>query len=808
MSAQPSSNDIVLKDVSVTGRVLDKETSEPLEYATIAFFSKKENKIVTGGITDINGEFKIEVPTGIYDISIEYISFKTQTIPNKNLSQDENIGTFILALDSESLDAIEIIAERTTVEIKLDKKVYNVGKDLTVRGGTVSDVLDNVPSVAVDVEGNVSLRGNDNVRILINGKPSGLVGLNSTDALRQFPAEAIERVEVITSPSARYDAEGSAGILNIILRRSKLQGLNGAITINGGFPETAGFSGNINYRTGDFNFFNNSGISYRESPGESSNESQFFNRGIDSTGVAFDNPDSFLNEINETDRIRRNINTNLGVEWYLNDQTSLTGSILYREGNNDNITRNNSITIDGDGNETTTFRFDPEEEENETLQYTLNFDKQFGDDSDHKLVAEFQYDNSNENELSFITQNGIIDRSVNTLDEQDRILLQADYNLPINENSRFEAGYRGSFREQDTDFSVNLFDVNTDTFTLDTNVSNNLIYTENINAVYVQYGSKIEDKFSYLLGLRFEDTQVTINQRTSNEVNEIDYSSLFPTVNLAYEFNDSQSITLGYNRRVRRPRSFFINPFPSQNSLTNLFQGNPNLDPSFSNALDLSYLNRFGKFTLSSSLFYQRSTDNFNFITEDSGQDVVIGGTSIDVIRTTVTNLGSNSRYGFDFNLSFRPNRKFNINTDLNVFQNEIRGDFNGTNFDADIFSLRARINAKYTLPCGIDWQTRLNYRGPNENAQTRTRGIFSANLAFSKDVFNDNGSISFNISDLLNSRRRQSTTVTPTFSRENESQFRQRSFNLAFTYRFNQKKNQRRRNQNNDGNEDFEFEG
>ena len=208
------------KEVTISGHIIDKETQQPLEYATIAFFNKRQNKIVTGGITDAKGYFNISIQTGMYDITIEYISFETITIPNKKISKSEDIGSFSLEIDTESLDEIEIIAERTTVEIRLDKKIYNVGKDLTVSGGTVSDVLDNVPSVSVDAEGNVALRGNDNVRILINGKPSGLVGLNSSDALRQLPADAIEKVEVVTSPSARYEAEGTAGILNIILRRS------------------------------------------------------------------------------------------------------------------------------------------------------------------------------------------------------------------------------------------------------------------------------------------------------------------------------------------------------------------------------------------------------------------------------------------------------------------------------------------------------------------------------------------------------------------------------------------------------------
>src|SRR5690606_25220686 len=316
-----SQESIAQSEATVTGTVMDESTGQPLEYATVSFFSKQENKIITGGITGLDGTFSIPVQPGTYDVRVEFISFKTVTIPDKKITGSENLGSITLALDMQSLGEVQIVAERTTVELKLDKRIYNVGQDLTVRGGTVSDVLDNVPSVSVDVEGNVARRGNQNVRILINGRPSGLVGLNSTDALRQLPAEAIERVEVITSPSSRYDAEGTGGILNIILRRSKLQGFNGAITLNGGTPTTYGASGNINYRTGDFNFFNTSSYNYRENPGNGLSETEYFNGS---------NPSTFLNEYRRNDRINNGFTFNTGVEWYINDTSTLTSSVVLR----------------------------------------------------------------------------------------------------------------------------------------------------------------------------------------------------------------------------------------------------------------------------------------------------------------------------------------------------------------------------------------------------------------------------------------------------------------------------------------------
>ena len=688
-------NTTVRKEVDITGQVIDKDTNEPLEYATIAFIDKSLNKIVTGGITDSNGFFNIKVKKGIYDITIEYISFKKQSIRNKLLTEDENIGVFKLELDIEALDAVEIIAERTTVEIKLDKKIYNVGKDLTVRGGTVSDVLDNVPSVSVDVEGNVSLRGQDNVRILINGKPSGLVGLNSTDALRQLPAEAIEKVEVITSPSARYDAEGTAGILNIILRRSKLQGLNGAITLSASEPTAAGISGNINFRTGDFNIFNTSGYRYRNSPGNSKTETEYFSSGI------------YLDEERDINRERKGFNTNTGVEWYINETSSLTASFLIRDNKNEQETTNTINELDFSGNLLNqSIRFDPEFEDDKTTQFSLNYDKQFNGNSDHRFTADFQFENSKEDEESIITQDGNDAERVETLENQKRVLLKTDFKKPIGEKGQFEIGYRGNFNQLDTDYIVEINE--NGNFELDTNVSNLLLYKEHNNAFYTQFGSKIKDKFSFLFGLRYESSRISINQVTSGDFEQKNYSGLFPTLNLGYEISDDQSLTLGYNRRIRRPRSRFINPFPSRSSTTNLFQGNPNLNPSFSNGVDLGYLNRFGKLTLNSSIYYTHATDVFTFISEDSGETAIVGGTEVPVIVRRPINLATNDRFGFEFTLTYRPSRKWNFNGNFNLFQSETKGDYNGVNYDAKNLSWFVRFNNKYTLPADIEWQTRL----------------------------------------------------------------------------------------------------
>ncbi|WP_282043022.1 TonB-dependent receptor domain-containing protein [Winogradskyella flava] len=809
------------KEVTIKGTVVENESNIPLEYATITFKKPADNSIVTGGITDAKGKFSIDIAAGTYNISVEYISYKTKDYLNKTLDKSMDLGTVALSPDVESLEEVEIIAERTTVEIKLDKKIYNVGKDLTVRGGTVSDVLDNVPSVSVDVEGAVSLRGNDDVRILINGKPSGLVGLNSTEALRQLPAEAIERVEVITSPSARYDSEGSAGILNIILRRSKLQGLNGAVTVNAGYPNQAGISGNINYRTGDVNIFNTTSYNYRESPGNAFNETEFFDVEPGNTAFSFEDRDF--------DRTRKGYSTNTGIEWYINDTSSLTATLVYRDSDNESDTFNNTERFDLNNDLlNTTLRNDLELEDDKTIQYALSFDKQFNGNSQHRLTADFQYEDSRELERSLIIQNGFDAENVETDENQDRILLQADYVQPIKETGQLEFGYRGEFLDLLTDYLVETSFDQGDTFEVNTDLSNSLNFRQYVNAFYSQYGNKIGEKFSFLLGLRYEGTRITIDQVTSGDFDKKDYHQLFPTVNLAFELSEDENITLGYNRRIRRPRSRFINPFPSRSSPINLFQGNPDIDPSTSNAFDIGYYKKFGKLSLTSSIYFQRAKDAFNFValatdnfySFETLQTININDPNFDqlnedldlvpVIRRTPINLATNDRFGLEFTLTYRPTKKWNLNGNFNLFNSVTRGDFEGQNFDADNLSWFVRLNNKYTLPGNIDWQTRIFYRGPSETAQSRNKGIFSTDLAFSKDLFKDKASIAFNVRDVFNSRIRRSDNFTDTFENYGEFQRRVRSYNVAFTYRFNQKPKRERsgRDGNGGGGDDFDFEG
>ena len=807
--------------IIISGIVLDQETNEPLEYATLVLQSVRNPDKVTGGITDETGKFSVETFPGKYNVRVEYITFKTYELAEQVYRESTDLGIIKLALDVEQLDAVEVVGERTTVELRLDKKVYNVGQDLTVKGGSVTDVLDNVPSVTVDVEGNISLRGNESVRILINGKPSALSGL-SPEALQQLPAESIEKVEVITNPSARYDAEGTAGILNIILKQSKTVGLNGSVALNVGNPTSYGGNVSLNLRKDNFNIFTNTSYRYRSGPGNALFEQENFN----SDGSTA----SFQDETRKYIRQSDGFNTNIGFELFIDSTSSITNSFVYRKSNGDDTT---DIDFENfDANRVPTIqrnRFTNEREDEEDIQYSVNYQKKFNDDG-HELKIDYQYSTGTELENSIINEVVLNDNSnlptEQTINDetQKNQLIQMDYVLPFGKENQaqFEFGYRGTFNNFNTDFDFGI--VENGILDSNPNFSNELNYKEYVNALYTQLGSKF-GKFNVLGGLRMEASDIGIELVNTNDVTNKSYTNWFPSIFLGYEFSEKEQVTISYSKRLRRPRSRFINPFPSRSSNTNLFQGNPDLDPTYTNAFDLGYLKRWDKISINSSIYLNKSTGVFQFITQETGDFVSIDNPDdpanpvvVPVQARTPINLATDSRYGGELTTTYTPKRGWRLTWNVNVFQQQLRGDYTFTNFqgeeitqtfDADNFTWFSRLSAKLPLPGKIDFQANANYRGPSQNAQSKNKGILSTNLAFSKDVIKDKATLSLNVSDLFNSRKRRSETRTDNVFTYSEFQWRQRQINLSFLYRFNQKKNQRERGQRGGGNGgDFEEEG
>ena len=783
----------------ITGKVVDRETNQPLEYATITLKNNNRPDLIQGGITDAEGNFRIESFPGQYDINIEFISFATYRQNSVSIESNLNLGTIALEIDTNELEEVELIGEQTQVEIRLDKRIYNVGKDITVRGGSVADVLGNIPSITVDVEGNVALRGNNNVRILINGKPSGLVGISGTNGLRQLPSESIEKVEVITSPSARYDAEGTGGILNIILKKQERSGFNGNFNINGGIPETLRGTATVNWKTKKLNLFSTNTIGRRTSISNGLSENEYFNG---------EDTNSYLFEKGKTNRKRDQLFLSLGAEYFIDDSSSFTLNGFFRdnEGINDGVVTINELNAKGGNPISTNERRQYEPEFDESFQISGLYEKKFNDKG-HELSATYQYEESAEDELAEITSLQTFpfirindNEEVNTLESQKRILAQVDYVYPLDENTQVELGYRGTFNTIETDYEVVFIENNIST--IDTDLTNVLVYKEYVNAAYAQFGKKI-NQFSILLGLRMEDSNIVIDQRTTSDYTNKRYTNWFPTVNLSYEIDEKESLTLGYAKRIRRPRGFFLNPFPSRNSVTNFFQGNPDLNPASTGSFDLGYLKRLKKFTLNGSIYYQRTTSNFQFVNEDTGETVILSGDPNDpnsdlvivpVLRRGPINLSKNKRYGGEVNLTFTPNRKIRLNANFNVYSNEVIGTYNGFVFDAKNISWSSRFISSINFGKGTSWQNQLFFRGPRVTAQSKSKPLGGLSTAINKDIFKDKGTLSFRISDVFNTQKYRTDTFTDTFNSYTEFQWRQPTYIATFTYRLNQKKNQRRR--------------
>lgn len=771
------------KKIKITGKIVDKTTNQPLEYATITMVNVANEKSIAGGITDAKGEFSFDANAATYNIKVEFISFKTLEIANKVLNESTNLGTFSLADDAVQLNEVVIRSEKTTVEIKLDKKVYNVGNDLMVKGGTISDVLDNIPSVSVDVEGNVSLRGNDNVRILIDGKPSNAI--NITEALKIYPADAVDKIEVITNPSARYDAEGGGGILNIVLKKGKTNGLNGTVIATTGDPANHGLSGTLNYKSTNFNLFTTQGYSYRKSPGNAFTNSRYLND--DNT------TSSYVDERRDNDRLNKGYNGNFGMEWYLNKNLSWTNTVNYRRSSSDNT--DNVFQDNYDLNRDFTYtrnRINDEIGTSENIEFSTNFTQKFKKDG-HKLTVDGSFSSNTDYNNALISDRTTIDPTV-FFDEtfnnqkQSRNLLQTDYVLPIGKNSQFEAGYRGDFSTLTTDYQV----INSGI--LDTDLTNTLEYKEKVNALYSQFGTKV-NKFSMLFGLRWEDSNIDVNQLATNDYNNKRYNNFFPSAFLTYEISDETSASLSYSRRVQRPRGRFLNPFAGLSSNTNIFVGNPDLDPAFTDAFDLGYLKRWKKVTFNTSLYVNKTTDSFQFVRTPTGE--IVNG--VQVIQSSPINLATEYRGGFEFTINYTPYKWWKLNSNFNFYRVQTEGDYVYTNnlgeiitqnFDNNANTWSTRLTSKVSLPYKIDWQTNLNYNGEQKTAQGKNLGNFAANLAFSKDLLKDKATLALSVNDVFNSRKRISDTYLPgEVESHSEMQWRERQVTLSFTYRFNKPK-------------------
>ncbi len=768
------------KPVTLLGKVIDAGTQLPLEYAAVSLFAKADSSLVNGIITDESGRFSLEAPPGHYYLRVEFLGYQPKTVDDVVLTADQpeqDLGVISVEPEATVLSEVVVEAEASQVQLSLDKKVYNVGKDLSSMGGTATDILDNVPSVQVDVEGNVSLRGSENVRILVDGKPSGLIGISTASGLRQLPANLIDRVEVITNPSARYEAEGTAGIINIVLKKEERIGINGSFDLTAGYPHNYMGAVNLNLRTPKLNLFTNTGLSYRRSPGTGSLYQEVYNG--DTTLIT--------KQSESGDRGGWSGNIRLGADYFFNPKNILTTAFTFRTGKDiDKGTIEYYDFLNSLENPTAiSRRFEEETEDELNLEYSATYRRTFEREG-QELTADVRYQDNTEDEHADLreeffdpewTPSGdqdLFQRSQNK--ESERILItQIDYVHPFGQEGKFEAGWRSSFRNINNDFLVEeLADGNWESLP---GLSNNFRYQENIYAAYLIYGDK-RGRFSYQLGLRPELSNVVTELLQTAEVNERTYLNLFPSAHLTYDLPADNAVQVSYSRRLRRPRFRDLNPFFSFNDNRNYFSGNPDLDPEFTHSIEVGHLKYWTKGSLSSAVYYRHTDGEIQRI-----RRVMEDGTSI----TRPENLATQDAFGIDVAGSFEPLPWWRFDANGNFFRSIINGENVDSTLSRDTYSWFMRGTSRITLWKKADIQLRFNYRAPQETTQGRRKSMLSVDLGASMDVFDDKATLTLSIRDLFNTRRYRYIAEGDNFYSEGDFQRRPRQIRLTLNYRLNQ---------------------
>lgn len=765
------------QDLYIEGHVQD-DTGLPLPYATLMIYDA-DSAMVDGLSTDEEGYFKsvLDAP-GIYTLHFQYLSFSDHIIENlKVTTEPVTLEEITMTSGDLVLDEIQVTAERSQMELKLDKRVVNVGSDLANAGSNVADLLDNIPSVDIDVEGNVGLRGSQNVRILIDGKPSGLLGNNVADALRQLQSDMVERVEIITNPSARYDAEGEVGIINLVMKKESRRGLHGSVDLRAGNPHNYGAGINFNLRREWVNLFLNGGLYYMKSPGSASSYQRF------------DGPEGVQIYESETDRFRSRLSNQyqFGADFYLNEYNTLTASGMYRfsDGNNETDIHYEDFT-EGKKLIGTSRRLDQENRDGYDMETALSYEKSFKD-QDRKLTADFKWMQNHDLELSDIEENifhtnrrNIFQRSENE-EGEETFLLQADYTDPIGQDGMFEAGIKVNLRDIKNNFLVEEMNEE-DQWGILPGYNDNLTYFENIFAAYSIYGNK-SGQFSYQVGLRVEHSDITTRLENENMNNDRNYTDFFPTAHFTYELDPENQFQLNYSRRLSRPWFRMLMPFSNFSNNRSRWMGNPNLDPEYSHSIETGFLKYFQSGSLLSSLYYRHRTGVIERLRQINDEGIEL--------RVPV-NLGIQNAYGVELNFNYDFLKWLRYDVSLNFYQAITEGQYLEQDFYSNARTMTGRTSTKLKLPKEFDMQLSFFYRAPRATTQGRRDAMYSLDAGISKDILNNNGTLILNGRDLLNTRKFSGYSEGPDFYSEEESVWRNRQITLTFNYRINQKKSEK----------------
>ena len=705
----------------LSGRVIVASSGEGLEYATVSAFTT-DSTLVNGTVTQSDGTFTLKLPAGEYRLRIEFIGFAEREVA-VNLTGRTELEDIEITAEEVNLDAVEVSAQRTQMSLSLDKKTFEVGQNLLARGGSANQLLEQLPSVTVSPEGTVSLRGNAGVKVLINGRPSALADNN---ALESIPAESIERVEIITNPSARYEASGTAGIINIILKKDQQRGYGGALSLSTGFPADHRLNGNLNLRREKFTAFLTAGGRYSNYRGRD----DYF-RESTLNGNTY-----LLNRYTDQDRNDVAANAYAGMDYRMTDRATLSGSYsLYWMINDD------ESTTDFDyGGSVPDFARDWHQaidyrEPGLYQQLDVTFEQDLGEGS--KVTAYLKNDLWSEEEVEQSTfaqlqpeAGRVLDFRTTSRESSRDHLFQVDYVRPLQTGRQFEVGLRGETRVISVEYLA------TDYLPEEPSVipgfDNRLDYFERIGSAYLQYSHEGE-RVGYQLGLRNEFTLVRTENRSEAAENiRKPYNRLFPTANLTYTFRDGLRAQVSYSKRIQRPGFWQLNPFMTLSDPNTLFTGNPDLDPAYTDRVEINLLRQTDKLTLNPAVYLSRTTDFFQFAIGYEKENVF--GLEDGTIAFRPVNLDDEDRLGLELTASYRPSDILTLSGEWNYFGYRQRGETVEQDFSFEQQSWTAGARANLSLPREFKVQASFQYDAPFQTAQGIRLARYSSVFGMSKE--------------------------------------------------------------------------
>jgi ferric enterobactin receptor len=774
----------------ISGRIIDSLSGEAVEYGSVGLLIQETNKVVNGTTSDDKGIFTLGgIPYGIYKINIDFIGY--QPFAKNNIvvnAATPNIVLGDLRLKSRAtLKTVTITTEHSLIENKIDKMVYNADKDLTAQGGVATDLLKKIPQISVDVDGNVELQGNSNITFLIDGKPSTVFGNNVADVLATIPSSQIQAIEVVTSPGAKYDAEGTGGIINIVLKKSDIQGINGSLSLSGGTRLENG-SFNLNARKGKFGahaYISGNAQLLSTTPNSMNRLSQ--DSGLQS---------SRLIQNGSSDFMRNGVQSGLSFDWAINKKNNLTASMSYNFNNTSNTgtTNRQSLLFDGAGNtlsNTTDIIGTNSTFHQEVYDYSLSYKKKFIKEGQE---LELLYNSSYGNSFNYYKQlqshqplddlfNGSYGNNP-SLTSQTNIAL--NYTQPLDSNLTLETGLKTVIDQINSNSDVFLLNTGTGNYDYSSSQSSSVNYNRNVYAAYASVTTKLFKYLDLKAGCRYEYTDSKAIFANVGNVNLNPYGTVVPSAIIAHNFNNNQSLKLGYSYRIQRPNYRDLNPFMNASDPKNITTGNPALTPETTNKIELTYSKSYEKGTnFNIVLFARMNSNDIQSYTRYYTTYKIGDSTYSNVAITNRENIGHENNYGANAFVSVPIGSKFTLRCNLSAFERFI---VTGLPTGGNITGFNYRINgtATYQVNSGLTLEVFGNFNSLYVNAQGTLPSFSSYNLALRQQLFHKKGSIALVATNPFNEYVNQTSTLNgENFSLVSTRELPYRSFGINFMYKF-----------------------